>query len=144
VVQLKADMFDPANCITNVSFYVNGQKLGDAPGPFYSLTWSNAPTGQYIVVAQASCRSGLVTNSSPVNVRVVGLSPTLSITAPGTGSFVISGDGIPGLAYHLQSSDDLTGTNWQTLGTVTPDSTGTFQFTISPGPGPRFYRTVYP
>jgi hypothetical protein len=143
-LQLKADTFDPANCITNVSFYANGQKLGDAPGPFYNLTWSNAAVGRYVLFAHASCSSGLLTNSSPVNVSVVGLSPILAIAPAGGSSFNITGLGSPGLTYHVQFSDDLSTTNWQTSGTVTADGTGRLQFSASAGPAQRFYRTIYP
>jgi hypothetical protein len=144
-IQLKADTFDPANCVTNVSFFANGLKLGDAPGPWYSLTWSNAHAGLYVLTAQATCSSGEVTNSSPANLRVVGLSPTLTITAAaGNASFIITGDGIPGFTYRIQSTDDLASTNWQTVGSVTPDSTGVFQFSASAGSAQQFYRTVYP
>jgi hypothetical protein len=143
-IQLKADTFDPANCITNVSFYANGQKLGDSAGPFYNLTWSNASASQYVLVAQASCSSGLVTNSIPVSVSVVSLSPILAIAPSGGSSFNITGMGSPGLTYHVQFSDNLGPTNWQTVGTVTADAAGNLQFSASPGSSQRFYRTVYP
>jgi hypothetical protein len=143
-LQLSASLLDPANCVTNISLYVDGLRLGSRGLPPYSVTWSNPPTGLHILTARANCASGLVTNSSAVNVQVLGQAPTLSIAQQTNGSFVISGDGIPGQTYHLQFVDDLASTNWQALGTVTSDSSGHFGVTVSAGPNQRFYRTVYP
>ena len=70
----------------------------------------------------------------------------LTITDLGNGSFRINGDGIPGRTYRLQSTDTLSPANWQDIsgGSVTADSTGRFQYTDTPGAGPRYYRSVYP
>ena len=51
-IQLNANTFDPANSITNVTFYTNGVALGEFTAPPYSLAWSNVPVGIYSVSAQ--------------------------------------------------------------------------------------------
>lgn len=70
----------------------------------------------------------------------------LVVTDLGNGSFLIDGSGIPGRTYRLQSADTLSPADWQDVagGSVTADSTGRFEYTDSPGAGPRYYRTVYP
>lgn len=144
-LQLVTDALDPANSITNVTFYTNGVTLGDASAPPYSLTWSNPPLGVYSLVAQAACASGLVTNSSPVTVTVDnGGSPRLLITSLGNGSNLITGEDVLGRAYRIQFLDDLNSTNWQTLGSATGAVSGVFQFIDSTAAPQRSYRTVFP
>ena len=63
-IQFSASVFDFANGITNVAFYGNGVKVGDALSrpPPYSLTWSNPAGGLYSLTARASGSSGRVAN----------------------------------------------------------------------------------
>jgi hypothetical protein len=71
-------------------------------------------------------------------------SQNLTITGPdNNGSYIISGNGVPGYTYHVQSTN-LLNTAWVNTGTtVTADSTGAFQTTVPSGNGVS-YRTVYP
>ena len=46
----------------------------------------------------------------------------------GEGSNAITGQDILGRTYQVQFVTDLQATNWQTLGTATANSSGTFQF----------------
>jgi hypothetical protein len=70
----------------------------------------------------------------------------LTITSLGNGSYLISGNGIPGYSYNLQYTPTLTPPNWQNVpsANVTAGSTGSFQYTNTPTQGMGFYRTVYP
>jgi len=144
-IQLNANTFDPANCITNVAYYANSVKIGDAGTlPPYSLTWSNPPAGVYSLTARASCSSGQVTNSSAANVSVIGASPQLAISALGNGGFAVSGYSIPGQSNRMLFAPDLSGSSWQTLGTAIATPSGIFQFIDTNISAQRFYRSVYP
>jgi Bacterial Ig domain len=141
-LRLAVGIFDPANTVTNVTFYTNGIKMGESAAPPFSLIWSNAPLGVYSILAQAACANGFVTNSDPMTVTVDnGGAPRLFITALGNGSNLITGAEVLGRAYRLQYVPELTSTNWQTLGTVSnlPDS---FEFMDSVKPTQRFYRVI--
>lgn len=143
-LRLVAGVFDSANTITNVTFLTNNVLLGESAAPF-SLIWSHPPLGIYTVTAQASGASGLVTNSSPVAVTVDnGAAPRLLLTSLSNGTNVLSGEDILGRIYRVQSTDDPWLTNWQTIGTVTGDVSGGFQFIDSTSALQRFYRTVFP
>jgi len=144
-IRLNANTFDPANSITNVVFYTNGVELAEFTTPPYSLAWSKAAVGTYLLTVSAFCASGLVKNSTAVTVRVDnGGSPFLTISALGDGSVAISGNEILGRAYRIQFLPDLTSTNWQTLGTTVSNAPGAFQFIDSPGSPQGFYRTIFP
>jgi hypothetical protein len=144
-IQFNANAFDPANSITNVAFYAGGVKIGQAAAPPYTLVWSNVAVGTYSLTASAFSSSGLVTNSTAVNVLVDnGGSPRLTITALDNGSYAISGQDVLSRTYHIQFVPDLQSTNWQTLGTTASNAPGTFQFIDSAGSTQRFYRTVFP
>lgn len=142
-IALAASTFDPANCITNVTFYANGLPVGNASGVSQSATWSNATAGSYSLTARAFCSSGLITNSGPATVMVVGERPTLAITPLGS-TVQGSGDGVPGRAYRILFVNSLADTNWQTLMTVTSSSAGLFQFSASGSSTQKFFRSVYP
>jgi hypothetical protein len=57
-------------------------------------------------------------------------------------AFHLAGFGPTNLQYQVQVISDLTTTNWQTIGTATPDVTGLIQFndTNATGQNRRFYR----
>jgi hypothetical protein len=58
------------------------------------------------------------------------------------GGFQLSGSGIPNMSCQIQTTTNLTGTNWLTLGTVSSDGAGLIQFTDTNGAAQngRFYR----
>jgi hypothetical protein len=70
-------------------------------------------------------------------------SPRLAIAPAGGGGFAITGDEVLGRIYAIQCVDDLSLTNWQTLGIATNTPAG-FQFIDAAAPPRRFYRSVYP
>jgi hypothetical protein len=71
---------------------------------------------------------------------------SLTITDLGNGSFLINGDGIPGLTYRLQYAVSLSPANWTNLpnSSLTANSVGSFQFTDTSVSGGRYYRSIYP
>lgn len=72
--------------------------------------------------------------------------PNLQIVDLGNGSFRLRFDGIPGVSYRIESTDDAALLIWQTLGSSTADAAGQFTFTDTPPGGQprRFYRSVHP
>jgi len=73
--------------------------------------------------------------------------PSLRIANVTNGSFVIQGNGVPGLTYRIEYTDDtsfLNQPNWQTLGSAVADDSGVFSFADILGSQQRFYRSVYP
>jgi len=71
-------------------------------------------------------------------------SSNLTVSDLGNGSYGVSGGGVPGRAYRLQSADDAQAANWQALGAVVADQNGWFGFTDPGGSPQRHYRSVWP
>jgi len=69
---------------------------------------------------------------------------SLNITNLGSGSYAISGSSSPGRTNLILFVEDLSATNWQTLGTATANPSGIFQFIDTNVWAQRFYRSVYP
>jgi hypothetical protein len=144
-IRLAASVFDPANAFTNIVFYANGSRVGQASGPLpYSFIWSNVNAGAYSLTASATSAGGAVAASGLVNIIVAGTSPILTISAASNGVYSIGGSGIPSNTNRIEFSGSLPATNWQTLGTVIADPFGAFQITDSNLSPQRFYRTVFP
>jgi hypothetical protein len=68
----------------------------------------------------------------------------LAITNLGGGLHAISGTNSPGRTNRILFVGDLSGTNWQVLGTATAGPSGVFQLIDTNIAGRRFYRSVYP
>ena len=73
-------------------------------------------------------------------VVVNGGAPALT-TPLAQGSNAITGQDILGRTYQVQCVTNPQATNWQTLGTATANSSGSFQFIDSNTAPQRFYRT---
>src|SRR5262249_24651089 len=82
---------DSDGTLSKVEFYQNATKLGQKTNSPYSLTWSNAPVGDYLLRAVATDNAGLSYTSKPVEIFINTMGGFLS------GTFVA----IPG-------SEDLT------------------------------------
>lgn len=105
-----------------------------------SYTRSNvqpAHVGSYSVIVSNS--AGFSTSSDAMLSLIVP-PPTLNMSAAG----VMQWQGLSNLNYTVQTSTNLTQTNWTTLGTVTSPN-GTISFTNVPAlDAQRYYRVVYP
>ncbi|MGD0060950.1 MAG: Ig-like domain-containing protein, partial [Verrucomicrobiia bacterium] len=77
--------------IASVAFYANSTLLGIVTSAPYSLVWSNAPAGSYILTAVATDATGNTTTSSAMNVTV---GPVVSITSPANNGNFIPGSNI--------------------------------------------------
>jgi hypothetical protein len=134
----------PGN-ITQVQFLVDGVLLQTVTSYPYNATWTPGSLGTYTLTAEATDNDGNVTNSLPVSVTVVTQPPpTVSVTAPTSGSIITVGTSVTVAA--TASSPDGTiksvqffanGTSIGTSSTppytvsYTPISTGVYTFTAT-------------
>jgi hypothetical protein len=83
-IALSASAQDFDGTVTNVTFYANGTPLGHRITGPYSLTWSNALLGHYLLTAIATDNAGVSRSSLPTEVYVYGTngSQTASVTFP--------------------------------------------------------------
>ncbi|MGC3956452.1 MAG: immunoglobulin domain-containing protein [Verrucomicrobiota bacterium] len=96
-----------------------------------------AHIGSYSVIVSNS--AGLTTSSN-VTLSLIVPQPALSTPAAG----ILQWQGLSNLTYTIQTSTNLTSTNWSTLGTATAPN-GALSFTNLPATdAQRYYRVVYP
>jgi len=74
-ITILANASDADDAIQKVSFYANDHLLGVATNAPYSLVWSNAPAGLYLLRASAVDQSGDHGNSKPVIINVSRFGP---------------------------------------------------------------------
>ena len=107
--------------------------------------YTNADAFNY-TLSDGHCE-GTAVGTVLVQVRT-DLNPASQITIVpmGDGSVQVIFSGMPGLAYRVQSTDDLTAPNWQDVATLTADAFGDYVYVDHPSTnGPvRFYRSVWP
>ena len=105
-----------------------------------SYTRSNvqpAHVGDYSVIVSNSAGFTTSTNA-PLSLIIP--QPVLTTLTPG----ILQWQGLSNLSYSVQTSTNLTQTNWTTLGTATTPNTTLF-FTNTPATNTeRYYRVVYP
>ena len=147
-IQICADTFDPANCITDMAFYANGAIIGQTNAPPYRLLWSNVPGGTYALTARALCSSGWATNSRAVTVQVangtVGTENTTTSLSRTTGSgtqtygsaltFTVTVTGnatTPGGSVIIKDGSTTLATVWLVAG-MPPSATATYTSQTGP------------
>src|SRR5262249_16193101 len=92
-IALSATASDPDGTVTKVEFFAGTTSLGAVAVAPYTLTWSNAPGGSYVLTAKATDDRGATTTSSPVSITVSG--PTATITSPAGGTSFVTPATIP-------------------------------------------------
>jgi hypothetical protein len=60
----------PAERVAKLEFYAGATLLSIRTSPPYSHTWAKVPGGNYILTARATDKSGAVTSSTPLTIRV--------------------------------------------------------------------------
>src|SRR4051812_8170130 len=80
-VAVSAAVADPDGTIAKVEFFEGGTLIGTQIGPPYSVVWTKAPPGSYMLSAKATDNSGVSTISSPVSITVDAL-PTVTLDSP--------------------------------------------------------------
>src|SRR5205085_2421363 len=68
---------DSDGSVTQVQFFANGISIGltNAGPTTFSINWSNAVVGSFILTAVATDNGGLSATSAPVNVTFLGSGP---------------------------------------------------------------------
>jgi hypothetical protein len=129
-IVIEAYASDPDGTITNVEFFADSSKIGDATLRPFSVNWSNAPPGNHVLTAVAYDNYG--TNVTSVEVGVTVLAPPVLTAHFADSELVISWDGPDAT---LQEADDVSGP-WTTLaGARSP-------YTIQTVAAHKFYRLV--
>jgi len=77
-ITIMADASDADGSIVKVEFFQDDAKLGESTDSPYSLTWSNAQPGNYLLSAKASDERGATGTSAPLRVIVNGTGGVLS------------------------------------------------------------------
>ena len=135
---VQASVTNPAETVL-VQYFANTNLIGSATNPPYAVQWQASTPGAYALVARATSRQGVVTESLPVNVQAV---PFLGyVWGPKvlpTGAFLFFYN--CGLRGGVYVSDDLSFANAGTVGT-TIFGYGMFVDESAPGSGggPRYY-----
>ena len=102
-ILIDASAYDPDGTVASVQFFEGTNSLGTVLTPPvvtisnrfgvfpikepYSVTWSNAPVGSYVLTAVATDNAGLSSTSAPVSITVVtDLPPRVQIVFPERGA----------------------------------------------------------
>jgi regulation of enolase protein 1 (concanavalin A-like superfamily) len=109
-VMVVADAADADDRVAQVEFFAGTTSLGTATASPYTVTWLNAPAGQYALTAVATDTNGATTRSAAVSITIstagaglpspwatrdvgtVGLTGSASLDA-GTGTYSVTGAG---------------------------------------------------
>jgi cytochrome c len=102
-VALSANASDPGGSIQKVEFFASGKLVGTVSNAPYSLVWSNATAGNYLIEAKATDNIGSTTTSASRTIRII--SGETSFTGfpqvvPGTIQAENFDGGGEGVAYH--------------------------------------------
>jgi hypothetical protein len=95
-IPLQATASDSDGSISKVDFYAGSQLIGTATASPYTITWSNAAAGNYLLKAIATDNNGAMSSSDPVNVvvNVVNTPPVATLSTPLNGTTFPAGTNI--------------------------------------------------
>jgi hypothetical protein len=96
----------PAGSITNVEFFVDGQKFGEGSTSPFSATWSTVSGGAHRLTATGQSDAGTTYNSLPVNIAVA----QLVVRSNSVWKFLDNGSD-QGTAWRATAFDDSAWTN---------------------------------
>ncbi|ANH68026.1 hypothetical protein ABE85_11385 [Mitsuaria sp. 7] len=82
---ISADASDSDGTVQRVEFHLNGVHIGTSLSPPFSMTYANAPSSGYTLVARAFDNDGGYRDSPIRSMRVNNL-PSVSLTAPANGA----------------------------------------------------------
>lgn len=152
---LQASASATGSAVSKVDFYVNTNVfIGTCSNSPFSVVWSNAPAGNWVLTAVATDTNGYLVGSAPVNVSVLsgsflltagpasqtvaaGAATTFTVTvttnATFTGSVVFGVSGLPSGAGPNFVPSSLSGSGSSTLNITTASNTpfGSYSLLIS-------------
>ncbi|MEY2410949.1 MAG: trimeric autotransporter adhesin, partial [Verrucomicrobiota bacterium] len=139
-VTFVANATDVDGTIAGVDFFDGGNWVGSSTVPqnlYYTLSWSNAPSGTHVLTAVAFDSTGLNSTSAPVSITV------LPAIIPRGAEWKYLDDGSnPGIAWRNVAFDDHTWSNGVAqLGYGDGDETTTTGF--GPEPANRYITTYF-
>ncbi len=108
-IELTANATDDGS-VTQVEFFNGNSSLGiDTTSP-YSINWDNAAVGEYTITAVATDNDGVSTTSSAINVSIIAVSNSLSvsITSPNAGTVFTQGNAISITANASTTNGNIT------------------------------------
>jgi PKD domain/Bacterial Ig domain/Carboxypeptidase regulatory-like domain len=70
-----------ASTVTNVEFFIDGQKLGELAAAPWRVTWSNAPLGGHLITAHSHDALGFTSVSAPLEIAIGRSSVTSTLIA---------------------------------------------------------------
>ncbi|MBI5383577.1 MAG: M36 family metallopeptidase [Verrucomicrobia bacterium] len=144
-VTLTASASDPYGAVSSMEFFINGASRGIVTSPPYSLVWSNAPAGPFLLKAVATDDLGTTNESATVSINVVGASPSVAI---GYGGSLLDVSWPVGIgAYRVETSTNLSPpVDWTPWTNSVPVLTnGLMHLPVSLGAEPqRFFRLTAP
>jgi hypothetical protein len=90
-IKIDVATLDPDGWVSKVEFFANHTKIGEQeiffivpppPGQLqrFSMTWSNVPIGDYLLLARATDNRGGMSLSDPVRIKVVAIPPLPIVT----------------------------------------------------------------
>ncbi|HMP81961.1 MAG TPA: Ig-like domain-containing protein [Verrucomicrobiota bacterium] len=109
-INVAASASDLDGVVTNVTFFAGANKIGERASAPWTVSWSNAPSGNHTLTAIAQDNNGADTISAPVPVSVAsalagGAPPRLSIT--GTQTNVLLSWSATNVPMLLQATSNL-------------------------------------
>ncbi|MFD2203318.1 Ig-like domain-containing protein [Shivajiella indica] len=109
-IKIEANAADSDGKITKVEFYRSGTLIGTSTTAPYSITWSKAFVGKFALTAKAFDDKNASTVSSVVNIEVEkeNVPPTVSISAPLSGSKILEGSDVKIKANAVDSDGRIT------------------------------------
>ncbi|MBN2505696.1 MAG: lamin tail domain-containing protein [Verrucomicrobia bacterium] len=99
---------DPDGAVTNVAFYANGLKLGDAAAAPFRYDWSNAVIGDYVLRVLATDNLGLSVTSAPVAVTLAQTPPPQTLIPWGALWRYLDNGSNPGATWVATNFNDAT------------------------------------
>lgn len=91
-VNLETEVDPQGRRLREVAVYGNGELLGASTTPPFTIAWTNAPPGDYTLVAKARDAFGATGVSAPIRLSVSRLAFTPRILVPPVDQFVTEGD----------------------------------------------------
>jgi hypothetical protein len=93
-ITVSAETSGGTTTVKKVSFYHGDDLIGTVTNKPYSVVWSNAPRGQFTLIARETDSAGSVAYSQKVTITVSNAAPTVEITAPADNTTYTYGDAI--------------------------------------------------
>ncbi|MDB6039454.1 MAG: large protein [Verrucomicrobiales bacterium] len=93
-VTVAAEVSGGTTTVKKISFYRGDDLIGTATNAPFSVIWSNAPRGQFTLIARETDSAGSVAYSQKVTITVSNAAPTVQLTAPVENAVFATGEDI--------------------------------------------------